>query len=429
MINPLYNTLLTLALILSSPFFAVKILTTSRYRRGLSQRLGIAYENAHRSGTHEKPLWIHAASVGEVLGSLPIIEGIRQTNPELPVLLSTMTATGNEMARKRASNVDGVTFFPLDHPWVVSRAISLVNPRAFFMVETEIWPNFLTELGRREIPVVLLNGRISPRSFRWYKRFRFVFRSSLSSISAFCMQSSSDAQRIVEMGADPERVRVTGNVKFDQALPEVTKGEKETLLRTLTLRPNQPILIAGSTHSGEEEVILQVHRDLSHKYPDLVLILAPRHLERLGEVEVLLKGEGIPWKRKSQLGAREEGQGVSVILLDTMGELSKLYSLGTLIFVGGSLVKVGGHNILEPLFFKKPVFFGPFMENFQAISDAVLRGGAGFQIKGAEEMIRHAKALLEDASLRANMGERGFEIIRDNRGATGKTLETIAQFL
>jgi len=429
MINSLYNTLLTLALILSSPFFALKILTTSRYRRGLSQRLGFSYKSISKMVGDEKPLWIHAASVGEVLGSLPIIEGIKQVNPELPILLSTMTATGNDMAKKRASGVKTITFFPLDHPWAVRRAISLVNPRAFLMAETEIWPNFLMELGRRGIPVLLFNGRISTRSFQWYKRFRFFLNSPLTTISAFCMQSSLDAQRIIEIGANPERVTVTGNIKFDQSPPQITQEERETLLQTLGLHAGQPILIAGSTHRGEEEFMLSILRRLSPQYPDLVLILAPRHLERVREVEVLLKREKIPWKRKSQLRAEGKKEGVMVILLDTLGELAKLYSIGTLIFVGGSLVRVGGHNILEPLFFKKPVLFGPFMDHFREISDEVLRRGAGVQIRESEEMVLHAKTLLEDASLRSNMGKCGFEIIRDNRGATSKTLETIFRFL
>ncbi len=429
MINPLYYSLLTLGLILSSPFFAFKIITTPYYRRGLSQRLGFCYKGVHKEVANQKPLWIHAASVGEVLGSLPVIEGIRQTNPELPILLSTMTATGNEMAKKRASNVQAITFFPLDHPWVVRRAISLVNPRAFLMAETEIWPSFLRELARRGIPVMLFNGRISTRSFRWYKRFRFFFTSPLASISAFCMQSSLDAQRIIEMGANPKRVTVSGNVKFDQPPPIITQKEKRTLLQTLDLHEGQPVLIAGSTHRGEEEFILRVLQRLSPHYPDLILILAPRYLERVGEVEVLLKKEKIPWKRRSHLQVKGEREGAVVILLDTMGELSKFYSLGTLIFVGGSLVRVGGHNILEPLFFKKPVFFGPFMDHFRETSDEVLRRGAGFQIREVEEMVCHAKTLLEDASLTSNMGEYGFEIIRHSRGATDKTLEAIFQLL
>jgi len=380
MINSLYTTLLTFGLVLSSPFFALKILTTSRYRRGLSQRLGFRYKPISEKVGDEKPIWIHAASVGEVLGSLPIINGIKGARPELPILLSTMTATGNEVAEKRASGVHATTFFPLDHPWAVGRAISLVNPRAFLMAETEIWPNFLMELGRREIPVLLFNGRISTRSLQWYKRFRFFIASPLTAISAFCMQSSLDAQRIIEIGANPKRVTVTGNIKFDQPPPEITRREREALLQTLGLHAGQPVLIAGSTHRGEEEFMLKVLRLLSPEYPDLVLLLAPN-------------------------------------------------SIGTLIFVGGSLVKVGGHNILEPLFFKKPVLFGPFMDNFREISHEVLSRGAGFQISGEEEMVLHAKTFLENPSLRSRMGECGFEIISDNRGATKKTLETILRFV
>jgi 3-deoxy-D-manno-octulosonic-acid transferase len=243
------------------------------------------------------------------------------------------------------------------------------------------------------------------------------------------MQSSLDAQRIIEIGANPERVIVTGNIKFDQSPPRIAPEEKKALLETLCLHPDQPILIAGSTHKGEEEFMLKVLRRLSPEYPDLVVILAPRHLERVREVEALLKREKIAWKRRSNLrpgGKREE---VAVILLDTLGELAKLYSIGTIIFMGGSMVRVGGHNILEPLFFKKPVLFGPFMDNFREISDEVIRRGAGIQIRESEEMVLHAKTLLGNPSLRSEMGKRGFEIIRDNRGATEKTLETILRFI
>jgi 3-deoxy-D-manno-octulosonic-acid transferase len=258
MISSLYTTLLTLGLVLSSPFFALKILTTSRYRRGLGQRLGFRYKTIPEKVGDEKPIWIHAASVGEVLGSLPIINGIKGARPELPILLSTMTATGNEVAEKRTSGVKATTFFPLDHPWVVGRTISTVNPRAFLMAETEIWPNFLMELGRREIPVLLFNGRISTRSLQWYKRFRPFIASPLTAISALCMQSNVDAQRIIEIGANPERVTVTGNVKFDQPPPEITRREREALLQTLGLHAGQPVLIAGSTHRGEEAFMLKV---------------------------------------------------------------------------------------------------------------------------------------------------------------------------
>lgn len=429
MINPLYTSLLTLGLILSSPFLALKMLTTSRYRRGLGQRLSIRYQGFRKRDTPEKPLWIHAASVGEVLGSLPIIREIAQSKPHLPILLSTMTPTGNEMAKKRASDVEAVIFFPVDHPWVVRRAISLIDPRIFLMVETEIWPNFLTELSRRKIPVVLLNGRISSRSFQWYKRFRSIFNSPLSTISAFCMQSIPDAQRIILMGAHPERVIVTGNVKFDQSPPEITQREKEALLGALGLHPGQPVFIAGSTHRGEEEFVLKVYRGLSLQYPDLTLILAPRHLERLREVETLMQREKITWRRKSQLPEKKDGEKAAVILLDTMGELFKLYSIGTFIFVGGSLVRTGGHNILEPLFFEKPVLFGPYMDHFREISKEVLKRGAGFQIRETEEMIHRCKSLLEDTSLRSTMGKRGCEIIQANRGATRKTLEMVYRFL
>jgi len=429
MIYSLYTTLLTLGLVLSSPYFALKILATHRYRRGLSQRLGISYKSVGERVGNEQPLWIHAASVGEVLGSLPIIEGIRQTNPKLPILLSTMTATGNDIAKKRAPDTKAITFFPLDHPWAVRKAISLVNPRAFLMAETEIWPNFLMELGRRKIHVLLFNGRISSRSLQWYKRFRFFLNSPLAAISAFCMQSSLDAQRIIEIGANPERVIVTGNIKFDQTPPKITPGEKEALRETLSLQADQPILIAGSTHRGEEQFMLKVYRQLSPDYPDLVLILAPRHLERMREVEILLKREKIAWKRRSQLRPGGNRGEVKVILLDTLGELAKLYSIGTLIFVGGSLVRVGGHNVLEPLFFKKPVLFGPFMFNFLEISRRLIEAEGAIQVKDREDLAFQMKRLLRNERARKQLGERGYQFLQKHQGATERMYEKIRPYL
>jgi 3-deoxy-D-manno-octulosonic-acid transferase len=381
-----------------------------------------------------------------------------------------MTPTGNEAAKTYIPEADRVLFFPMDHPIAIQRAMERIQPSLLLIAETELWPNLLRSCGTKGIPIVLFNGRISEKSFRRYLFFKFFFKDCLKYVSLFLMQTEEDRNRIIEIGATMDKTRVVGNLKFDQTFPTFTPLESPTInggddinktsiphrkggvktpsfltgftqealaemSTSLNLQGEETLLIAGSTHPGEEEILLSLLKDLRKIDPHLVLILAPRHLERLEEVERILKRESISWTRKTSLSKdqdRPDGERKElpeVILLDTMGELMNLYSLGTLVFIGGSLVPVGGHNPLEPLFFKKCVLFGPHMFHFLEISSHLIEAGGAIQVRGKEDLAFQLKRLLSDERARKEVGEKGYQFLQKHRGATEKMFEEIKPFL
>jgi 3-deoxy-D-manno-octulosonic-acid transferase len=338
-----------------------------------------------------------------------------------------MTETGQDAAESLVSDGGKAFMLPLDFPWIVRRVLDTIEPLALFVAETEIWPNLVCQSRARGIPVVLFNGRISDRSIDRYRRYRFFFKEVLRDFEAFGMQSQKDAERIAEIGASPERVLVTGNLKFDRPLIEPTKQENEAVLNSLGLTGGQVVFVAGSTHPGEEEVVLRVFQKLKRTEPNLILIIAPRHLDRLDEVTRILDTEGVRWVRKSQIATG--GRGDEVILLDTMGELSRVYSIGTVIFVGKSLVPGGGHNILEPAAFGKPVMFGPHMENFREIASVMKAEGGGIEINSEEEFFSRAQGLLSDPSLYDRVSKAALRAIQKNQGALKKTFDLLEKYL
>jgi len=425
MIYWIYNTFLTLSLPVVLPYFFISVHQGSSLRRGFEERMG--FLGAKRPCEKDHPVWFHASSVGEVLMTLPLIQAVREKFPENRLFVSTMTETGQETA-KRLLGGQGTTFFlPLDLPWTVQRVLRALAPRALFIAETEIWPNLLRQCQMRGIPVVLFNGRISDRSLESYRRFRFFFKEVLRGVAAFGMQSERDAERIVEIGASRERVVITGNLKFDRPALHVAEEEMGIVRNTLGLQEKQPVFVAGSTHGGEEEIILQAFRQLKRIEPSLVLILAPRHLERLDEIIKTLDRDNFLWVRKSQMP--REGFKGEVILLDTMGELERIYSIGDVIFVGRSLVPGGGQNILEPAAFGKPVLFGPHMENFREIARIMKAEGGGIEIRNQKELFDQAQRLLTDRSYYTRVSRAAFRAIEKNQGAIQKTLELLEKYL
>ncbi len=423
----LYNILFTLLLILASPYFLFRSFSQEKFRKALPQRLGFL-----KPPSFEKPIWVHAASVGEVFCSVPLLKKIKKEFPHSRIILTTITSTGNEAAKTRVPEADRVFFLPIDHPLLVRRAIKSIQPSILLIAETELWPNLLRSCRKKGVPVVLFNGRISQRSFRRYVRFKFFFKECLRYISLFLMQTEEDRKRIIEMGGEPQKTRTVGNLKFDQTFPSFTQEAMKDIAKTLGLHEKEKTLIAGSTHSGEEEVLVALYKELKQMTPHLVLVLAPRHLERLEEVEGILKKEALSWVRKTALSA---GTGPSdqehpeVILLDTMGELMEIYSLGTVVFVGGSLVPVGGHNPLEPLFFKKCVLFGPHMFNFLEITRRLMEAGGAIQVSGKENLFSELKRLLPDEAARKEVGEKGYQFLQKHQGATERMFEEIRPFL
>ncbi|MGA2517364.1 MAG: 3-deoxy-D-manno-octulosonic acid transferase [Thermodesulfobacteriota bacterium] len=427
MIYFLYNFLLTFLLILTAPYFLLRSLISKRFRKALPQRLGF-----FQSLSFKRPIWVHAASVGEVFCAIPLLKKIKTEFPHSKVALTTMTSTGNETAKFHVPEADQILFVPIDHPLIIRRTIKKIQPGLLLIAETELWPNLLRSFGKRGIPIVLFNGRISQKSFRRYLFFKFFFKEYLKYISLFLMQTEEDQERVVGIGVEPQKTKVVGNLKFDQAFPSMTQEASCKMAEALGFHGEEKILIAGSTHSGEEEILVSLYKELKKIDPRLLLILAPRHLERLEEVESILRREAISWLRKTSLSThpgQSDQESPEVILLDTMGELMGLYSLGTLVFVGGSLVRIGGHNPLEPLFFRKCVLFGPHMFNFLEISKRLTEAGGAIQVSGKEELFSQLRRLLFDERAREEVGEKGYQFLQKHQGATEKMFEEIRPFL
>jgi 3-deoxy-D-manno-octulosonic-acid transferase len=425
----IYNVLLFTLSLLLVPFLLFAILSAQKYRSGFLQKLGFVSSSILLKLSGERPVWIHAVSVGEVMATIPLVQEMKRKYPNQKIVLSTVTVTGNYTAALRAKEADAVIYFPFDYPFIVKRAIKKINPKLFITLETELWPNFLRRLKRNGISSVVISGRISNRSYRKYRGARFFFSKVLANIDAFYMQTDLDAQRVIDIGAPPDRVITVGNLKFDQCVPTVTSEEKAQLYRMFHLDDGQSIFIAGSTHKGEEESVLEVFKTLKKKYADLILILAPRHPERFNEAAHLIFRHKLKSIKRTQLKQQKETQHHDVILLDTIGELSKLYSIGTIIFVGGSLVPTGGHNVLEPVAYKKAVIFGPHMDNFLEIARGLKDTGGGLQVTTKEEFLSQAEKLLHDKTLRDALGEKAFESIAHNQGTIKKAMEVIGKFI
>jgi 3-deoxy-D-manno-octulosonic-acid transferase len=405
------------------------MIVAGKYRKSLFQKLGFLPKKLVEELEGESLVWLHAVSVGEVLSSVSIVKMIREEHPDLRIVLSTVTETGNYTADSKLTGIDVIIFFPLDYTWVVRRVIRAISPRLFILVETDIWPNFLRELKKHKVPSIIINGRVSPRSYRRYVWFKGFFKGVFEDISIFSMQSDVDSDRIIRSGADRSRVVTTGNLKFDQEVPDITEVEKESILDSMGLKPTHKVFIAGSTHRGEEEIVLDVFEDLRREHPHLVLILAPRNPERFVEVEHLLSKRNLIWVRRTKSSTSSNSDDIEVILLDTIGELFKIYSVGLLIFVGGSLVKIGGHNLLEPAAFKKMVIFGPYVHNFLEISRVLKDSGGGIQVRDKDEFLFHARRLLNDLSLLHDLGEAAYSVIEENRGSTLRNMEIINRFI
>ena len=429
-IHSLYNVITSLFLLVAGPYLFVRSFFDNNRRRELLQRLGCFPDLSEK-----RPVWVHAASVGEVLASRSLIQRIKKAFPHNVLLLTTMTRTGQETAKKQIPEADVVAFLPLDHPLILRHVMKRVKPRFLLIAETELWPSLLHASGKTGIPTVLFNGRISDRSIRRYLRLKFFFQAYLASISLFLMQTEHDQSRIIAIGAPPEKTRVMGNIKYDQAPPDVAGDVAAEMAKTLGLRGDESVFIAGSTRPGEEEILLSLFKELREKIPHLLLVLAPRHLDRLEEVERILRGETLSWVRRTSLPVLENvsnrhSQNLpNIILLDTMGELVKLYSLAKLVFVGGSLVPLGGQNPLEPLFFKKCVLFGPHMSNFAEIARFLTEAQGAVQVKDPEDLRAQIKRLMHDDQARREIGERGYEVLQKHRGATERIFQEIQPFL
>jgi 3-deoxy-D-manno-octulosonic-acid transferase len=413
-----------------SPYLAWQALRHRKYIGSLGQRLGYLPITFNLDG--EESIWIHAVSVGEVLTARALLPQLRERYPRLRIFLSTTTMTGQQIARNSLQFVDGVFYFPFDLGFIVNRILRLVKPRLFVMMETEIWPNLLQACKRTGVRTVLVNGRISSRSYPRYRLARPFFRRVLTNVDRFCMQSDESARRIIEMGAEPDRVVVTGSLKFDSlevpgASTAADRG-RNRVLRYFRIGPSRPVLIAASTLKGEEEPVFEAFQRIRARLPETLLIIAPRKPERFGEVEQLARQGGWNVARRTELAVDAEPRH-DVVVLDTIGELAQLYQVATAVFVGGSLVDQGGHNILEPAVFGKAIVFGPYMQNFAEIARAFVENDAAIQIRSGRELEQALLGLLTDPVRRARLGAAARALVEANRGARGKTMTAIARVL
>jgi len=425
----LYNSLLTLLFILALSVLPLSFFFPKRFRDGFSQRIGFYPREVLDSMRGTRPIWIHAVSVGEVLSARYLAGQLKERFPERKILLSTFTSTGSKIARQAVTAGDVVIFFPFDHPWIVRRALTLFDPSLVIFLETEIWPNFLRIAHRRGIPTLLLSGRLSPRAYRHYSLLRLFFSKVVQQFTAVGMQSEDDAGRMAALGIVPHKIRITGNLKYapwgEDGLHKQGGGEADL---TLGDKGGRRVLVAGSTHRGEEEILLDAFLSLKSRFPDLLMVLAPRHPQRFYEVERLLRKRRLRYEKKSQLNGRQAAL-TDVIFLDTLGDLLDFYAVADVAFVGGSLVDAGGHNLMEPARFRKPILFGPYMTNFADIAKEIKRRGGGIEVRGREDLIREITGLLNDRARCEKIGGVAYGVLGGDRGVVDRSIGLVSRYL
>lgn len=428
MIYLLYDLILCLSALFLVPYYLLRGLRFGKARRGIRERLGVFSPEFRAALQGRQVIWVHAVSVGETRAAIPLFKALRQAYPDALLVLSNVTETGRSVASKVAE-ADYCIFFPFDLSWVVRRVLKTIRPAVIVLVETEIWPNFVRCARQLEIPLVLVNGRISDRSFPRYRMAGGLLRPILACITTFCMQTARDARRIKLLGAEPAQVRVTGNLKFDMAPPSAEVLMPDRLRQEFSLPEQCLVWVAGSTHQGEEETILTVYGRLLAKHPQLLLVLVPRHPERARLVCEEAARQDLNCVLRTGLAERPAPLSPGdVLLVDTIGEMLKLYAVADAVFVGGSLIPVGGHNILEASLMKKPVLFGPYMQNFKEIARLVREADGGLQVSDAEDLFAQLDLLLANPEDCLRLGENGYNLLAKNQGATERSLaEIVAQ--
>jgi 3-deoxy-D-manno-octulosonic-acid transferase len=408
-------------------FYLPLYIFKNKFHRGFLYRLG----KIPRIFNLDRPVWIHAVSVGEALSIKWLYKELKKQNPDKRFVISTVTATGNKIVEGFVQKEDLATYLPLDLSFIVKKVINKVNPCLFIIAETEIWPNLISCLYQKKIPIIIVNARISDRSFARYRGIKFLVSPLLNKISLFCCQTDRDLQRLTHLGAISSKLKVTGNMKFD--IPDYGMQDETaiTQLRSdLRLNQEDKLLVAGSTHPQEEEIILEAYRTVLRKFPQLKLLIAPRHPERAKEIEGIISGFGFHSVLVSSLPLRPcNCLTKPVFVLDSIGKLTAFYRLADIVFVGGSLVKKGGHNILEPASLGKAILFGPYMFNFKDIAELFLKNQATVLAKNKEELIISLTSLLNNPTRTSQLGSLAHGLVTVNQGATTRNLREIDTYL
>jgi 3-deoxy-D-manno-octulosonic-acid transferase len=421
------RTLYTVLFHLGLPFIALRLWLRSRKAPAYAQRIGERFARG-LPPMRQGGIWVHAVSVGESIAAAPMVRALLARYPDLPVTITCMTPTGSERIRSMFANEPRVQhcYLPYDFPWAAARFLNHVRPVLGVIMETELWPNVIHQCAKRRIPTVLANARLSERSARGYGRFAKLTRPMLGEVSLFAVQTQTEAQRFLDLGARPECVMVTGSIKFDLTIDPALL-ERAAQLRTEWQATERPVWIAASTHAGEDEVVLTAHRQLLATHPEALLILVPRHPERFNPVFELCEQQGFSTVRRST--AAPVTASTEVLLGDTMGELLFLYALADIAFVGGSLVPNGGHNLLEPAALAKPVLSGTHLFNFLEIAALLRSAGALEEVSDAASLAMGVQRLIEQPALVRTMAEAGLGVMKTNQGALQRLLDGIARLM
>lgn len=418
----IYNILQLLVLLLLGPFLALWVISSAKYRGRVPGRLGFGLPTLVRNLRPGRRVWVHALSVGEMASCVPLLQALRLEMPELVIILSATTRGGQEYGRRLAHLVDCQVPFPFDFFAVTTRFIKVLRPDLFVLVETDFWPNLLHRLKQQNVPCLLVNGRITSRSMALYQRFRFLFAPLFDCFNKISMQMVSDSERLTQLGISPKKITVCGNLKYDMPCPTLDGKPRLDLVKCgLT---NGLLFVAGSTHAGEEAILFTLFTHLCALYPTIAMVIAPRSIKRAAEIMTLGTKCGLICHRRTA----NDGSPCQVLILDTLGELASVYQQADLAFVGGSLVPEGGHNLLEPAFFAKPVLFGPDMSDFAEISRDLLQAGGAVMVT-TETLYEVTVDLLANAEKRQDMGRRAGELLFNHQGAARRHVELIKESL
>ncbi|MGM0601835.1 MAG: 3-deoxy-D-manno-octulosonic acid transferase [Bacillota bacterium] len=425
----LYNILLNIITLLLIPYYAYNGLRSGE-ELGLKERFSFYRDDLKLIFPADRVIWIHAASAGETLAAKEFTDGIREKYPSSRIIFSNMTPTGRKIARKKIDSADCYIYLPLDLKWIVRRAVEFFSPDLFVLIETELWPNLIKELDRTDCSIMLASGRISDDTFSKYNYLSAIMEDMLSRIDIISMQNREGYNKILELGAPEDHVCINGNLKYDIDVDNLDQKELEKKRRLFNIKGNTPVLTAGSTHRGEEEKILDVYVRLKQDFSNLKLFLAPRYVERREELQSLCQENNFDSVLYTKLkkGFYRDDYSADIVIVDTMGELADLYYFADIIFVGGSLIKRGGHNVIEAAARSKVVLFGPSMYNFKEERDFLLDNSIGFKIKNKEELYQKIYELLSNKTEMEYIGQNAGQILSENRGAVDKHLQ-LTEFL
>jgi 3-deoxy-D-manno-octulosonic-acid transferase len=428
----LYNILFTIGFVLSVPYYFIRMRRRGNWRQGFAERFGKYDTKLKQALTNRDTLWIHAVSVGEVNVCTQLIHGLEPRLPNLKIVVSTTTTTGMGELRRKLPNHISKIYYPIDRRLYVTRALATIRPVAIVLVEAEIWPNFLWRARRLNIPVFLVNARLSDRSYRGYQRYGFLFRPLFALFAGVGAQNEADAAKLRTLGCRPETIHIVGSLKFDAAkLDERRLLDVPALLRQVGVKPGARLLIGGSTHAGEEAILAKQFLRLRSRFPDLFLVLVPRHFERSREVgrEVEAQGLKLAYRSEIMLHTQFEPGEIDCLIVNTTGELKHFYEHSTVIFIGKSLTAEGGQNPIEPGALGKAMVFGPNMQNFAEVVHSFLQQDGAVQVRDAADLERVLGELLADESRREQLGQNALKVFRENLGGIDRTVDMIVKQL